>query len=1357
MASVQTVQARAMPPPRRRRRTWIPILLATLAFVAWFLQSSVLTRVVARAVEAAAGTALGEDVTIGRLEVTYLPPQAAAHGIVVSHRATQEPVIAAKELRLVPGWSGWRPVLRRLVIVAPEVDLHLDADGLREFREAPPVTGRTMDAFPWEELTIEGGRFHFASADGFELDVRGIGATPGVSAGTNDITLDEVMVRVGPYEQRARGVTLPQVGLTPARVVVPWLDLDFDGASLDGSFAADRAGPLRGDLSAHVPLARLTRTPARASYVDGLLDADVEVRGTVDAPEVSGSVSWLDVVVWDPPHRTVLGDADAVWALRRIDDAAASGVAAAAGADEPAATRGPSRTGLRLDVDRLRWRWAEGLIEATASLDLDAGVVRADVLAQDVRLPRILQNVGTAPTPWVDLVGDVEAHVSGTVSPIDVRGPFEVAVGDLRVNDGPIDRPGTSTMLHVDAGTVVGNLHFDAERLELDARRLVALSRGGHRSEGRAVARIPFAVDGTLDIDVDMSRLDLAQLAPLGGAGLGGVATVEGWIGGRVNAPLSCYGDVSGVDVVALDLPVADTLRAKLASPDMLRLQFEDIVARRGDTPYTGRLELGFFKEMFVDAAIDVADGRVRDLLGVVLELPGLDAKVRASARLTGPVYHMDGDVRAELRDIDMFGEPFDGGYANGWFDDGIFTLDALRLTRAAPPVDGAARPAALFAARGSVGRKWALNLEALVDGARVENLAHVQALRLPLQGALTADWQFGGTLFEPVPRGRVAVRDAAWGHERLPELRVDATTSAGVLRWAGGLRDGSLETHGSLDLWRDRSWEVAGALAAFPLHLFWPEGADGQPVEARATGEAILGGALGGPQGGPRAATADIRVADARVSWSGHNLLAPEPWTLKLRGSDLHIPTARLMGDDGTVLSFGGSADGRGGMRFEGGGSFNLDWLRAFTPGLTEARGEGSVEVVVARGATGAVEPRIVAWTRSATVTSDYFPAPLEGLRLRVEGDATGYDVLGVEARVGGGTFTGPRSRIDADGWIPSRYALAGAFRDVSVKYFDYLPIIHGDADLRFDGPANDLLLSGTIDLERVEFRERIDWESTVLSLRAERLTGRASEDADRLFAMDLAVNGPDGSVLVRNNVATADASARLRIIGDTERPGMVGTVRIVPGGRMFLHEREFEIARGELRWVDPYTFDPDLDILLETDVRSQETDYHVRYGVTGPFSDWTTNTTADPWLAQADINALLLFGVTREELERYGGLSTALVAETSDLLLAQTALTRIDLWVDRWSLVSGVSERGSSVVSSDLRLVAEKQWEGFSFTVEKNLSSGLGSDWYASVERRIAQRLYATAYVATRQEGRALPIGGAYGAEFTVKLEAD
>ena len=37
------------------------------------------------------------------------------------------------------------------------------------------------------------------------------------------------------------------------------------------------------------------------------------------------------------------------------------------------------------------------------------------------------------------------------------------------------------------------------------------------------------------------------------------------------------------------------------------------------------------------------------------------------------------------------------------------------------------------------------------------------------------------------------------------------------------------------------------------------------------------------------------------------------------------------------------------------------------------------------------------------------------------------------------------------------------------------------------------------------------------------------------------------------------------------------------------------------------------------------------------------------------------------------------------------------------------------------------------------------------------IASRLYATAYAATQQEGRSLPIGAAYGAEFKLRWDLD
>ena len=74
-----------------------------------------------------------------------------------------------------------------------------------------------------------------------------------------------------------------------------------------------------------------------------------------------------------------------------------------------------------------------------------------------------------------------------------------------------------------------------------------------------------------------------------------------------------------------------------------------------------------------------------------------------------------------------------------------------------------------------------------------------------------------------------------------------------------------------------------------------------------------------------------------------------------------------------------------------------------------------------------------------------------------------------------------------------------------------------------------------------------------------------------------------------------------------------MTGTIRALPGGRGYLKDREFDILRGEVRFIDPYAFDPDLDFLLETEVSSSDRDWRVSYMVTGPFSDWQINARSD------------------------------------------------------------------------------------------------------------------------------------------------
>ncbi|MFZ5477177.1 MAG: translocation/assembly module TamB domain-containing protein [Myxococcota bacterium] len=1283
----------------------IPAAIAGLLFL---VQSDLVARTAARAIEAAAEEAIGERVAIGRIEVSYLPPHVEVQGIEVTHPATSERVAAARTVRLQPGLDGWRPVLQKLELESPELALHLDADGLREFRGVKTATEKTADTFPWKELWITDGRFSFTGA-GVTVAIEDVDARPAADPARTDLAVASVAVVAGDFEQRAADIHFPGLTLAPDRVVVPAFFLDFDALRVEGHAAAVRDGPLNADVSLRLDLARVTRDPGNPRYVDGAVHVDAELRGTTAAPELGGALAWTDFVIWsgEPVSATRIGDANGRWALRN----------------------GPP---VEIVVDPLTVAWGDGEVLAKAVVDPEAGTIAGEALAEDVSLARILQEIGAAPTPWVDLRGDVETHVAGTIEPLEFRGPFEVNVARFVVNDGPVQSPSSARMLGPLAGTVQGQLYFDADHLVLDADRVVS-----ERSAGRARASIPFDKKGDLSVDVRFPVVDLAQLAPLGDAGLAGLARVEGWIGGPYT-DLTARADIDVAGAVVLGLPIADRLTARLESPDMERLSFSEIRASRGRTDYRGDFEIAFTDPMWIDTQVYVADGWVSDVAGVWVDLGGADARMTAQAALSGEPYHLDGEVSVDLRDADVYGEHFPIGHATAWMDDGELTVEGLALRRDEETV----------LARGSVKRGFRMNVEVLWDGATLERLDSLAPLALPLTGDLVLDARIGGTLTDPEPRGRLATRDVFYAGARMGDSRVDFETHDGVLAWDGKLVGDTLATKGTLGLWGEQPYQLSAKLDEFPAHVFYAVGADGSPITATLTGSVDLAGRFGD---NPTPADAVVRIDHAVASWSGHTLSNPAPWHIDVHGKRIDIPTIRLEGNDGTALSFSGHASARE-VSFAGEGKVDLDLARAVVPELQTARGYGDVALAIDdAGARATLD------LRDATLRTGYFPAEFEGLRAHVDASADGYRIRDVSAQVGGGRFKGEPSTIEAEGWIPRRYALAGALRDVEVQYLDWLPPVRGDAELAFDGPVGELLLSGRVRVDDMVFRDRVDWEAMVLSLREERLTGAAPVETEKYFAFDLAI-AADQTVHLRNNVADAEASADLRIVGDTSRVGMVGTIEVEPGGRVYLHEREFEVLRGELRYLDPYTYDPLLDILLTTDLTSREQDYRITYQVSGPFSDWRTTTTSDPWLAQADINALLLFGVTREELERYGGLGTALVAETGDLLLQQTALTRLDLVViDRWNLVSGVSERGSNVLSSELRLVAEKQWNGFDFTVEKSLSSGLDADWYASVERRLTDRFFATAYVATRQEGRSLPIGAAYGAELKFRLDVD
>jgi hypothetical protein len=126
----------------------------------------------------------------------------------------------------------------------------------------------------------------------------------------------------------------------------------------------------------------------------------------------------------------------------------------------------------------------------------------------------------------------------------------------------------------------------------------------------------------------------------------------------------------------------------------------------------------------------------------------------------------------------------------------------------------------------------------------------------------------------------------------------------------------------------------------------------------------------------------------------------------------------------------------------------------------------------------------------------------------------------------------------------------------------------------------------------------------------------------------------------------------------------------------------------------------------------------------------------------------------MTREEFEQYGGIAaSALAAQATDLVAAQVAANPTQL-LDRWSLASGISARGTPTLDSDWRVQAEKELLGFTFIGEIDLGDG---NWYAGVERRITKNFFANAYGTSQEEGRALSIATAWGTELKYRWELD
>jgi autotransporter translocation and assembly factor TamB len=1127
------------------------------------------------------------------------------------------------------------------------------------------------------------------------------------------IDIRRVWLRWERFERKVGPISLPGARIQGDRAVFPQVRLETPGLSLSGDVAAILDGPLHGSLDVAVDLTQWG-TLGDAVRFDAVVDVGVELFGTTSTPRLGGSVSV------DPWHMTLassgfekryrFGGFESSWDWR---------------------------PGEPLSLTAFEMQWAEGLITGSGRFVPSSYDIEVELSGRQLHIEPILRDLSSAPTPWVHLLADVDVVASGGLSPFLLEGEFQAQAHDLAIFDEPAETASSAPVFATPRVDLIGQLSWDQEEV-----RISKMDATLARSTLVTDLSIGVAAPHPLRADVQILGFDLSEAAPLRGLELDGRLFGDLVLDGPLRRPvITVDAEIGGLALFGKG--IADHVALQMICTDLNTLSFESFRAKKQRSRYQGRLDVVLDDPLTLDLQVLAEELWIADATSGFVDLPQIDGKMTGTLSLNGPPDALSGEVEAEIEQATVFGEPFVAGTARATMREGHFTLTELLLTRADSD--------AVVLGRGSIGPGYVTNVEFVTDGWQLQDLAPVVASRWPVAGAVVGDLTLGGTLMDLTFEGRVSTGPTRFGGGEIGASTLRFFPEGSQTMFDGQLLGQTVALGGRYD-WEDGGYRIDAKSTQLPVHWLLPQLTAGDSVRGAVTGELAL---WGGPELAPEF---NLDVSAIELVWGPHALVNTQPWRITRSGGRVTLEGVQLADEDGYLSVTGGASEGELDVAVEG--RVALDWLEAMSPDVTRATGLAALTGTV-RGPLLDPQVQFDLEIERGVFRTTYFPHTFEEVEARVSLSEEGYVWTGGLARVGGGQFA-TRGRIDATDWVPRFFDIDAELTDGEVQYLDWLPPVRGNARLEFGGAVGELLLSGEIEVVQVVFADRVDWEQWVLEVRDERLDVVAPEESAEYFAMDIGIVA-DETGRVRNNVADSRLAGELRVVGTTARPGLTGIVRTLSGGRGYLKNREFEIRRGEVRFIDPYTFDPEMDFLLETEVTDGSRDWRVSYVVTGPFSDWQISARSDPPLPEADINALLLFGVTSESLTGGSGVNgvgldnvVMLVGEAGAPILVEWLVGGLLTGVDRWDVVTGPSMRGSRSTGSSPRLLVEKDVDRWDVTFTGEINVVDPADTYLGLEKRLAERLYLTTYWLG-EEGADTPVTGDIGLEFKFRWEVD
>ena len=1313
------------------------------------LQSELFARRLRTVINEQGSRALGEDLHVQAVDLRLWPLTLVLSGVRVHSRDPLRPgqeILRIDALRIAGvRLQGLRSLqLEQVQLERPVLRLRVGNGELRDFPGLRRTGGEKRFEIFLAALELADGSVSL-SVDRPDLSLRMDGiqvrfASSGETEAAATLEVADARLRVGSVEERivVESGTVVRRGdrleLEHYRFVGESAELSIDGelelSPTDDSGAI--VGNVRYDLDAvsTVELGSFSSRNPDVAPLEGRIDLHAVVRGTDADVSVDGEVELTGGRV----GKQLVGDADA--RVRYHDEVIA--------------------------VERLWAGYGGGEVTGSGAVVLGESItVSGSLDLQQLQLAEVFESVGMPP-PWVMLEIDGHAEMEGTLD----DGPrltveVDLPCRDLRVYGGSWrERQGSEPVLSLPGGQVAGTFQILSDRALLrDA--VVTTAASDLDLDVDFIYHKPLILDMYIDARVlSLDEMETISSVPFGGRGPANVRihglskdlTIEGH---TEVADFSMYG-------YSLGRAAADVhWRARQD------LVFTAVQAERGETAYSGDARLMFGKPFRFRAAVDFDDGRVEDVVGVFTDVLDVRGRFDGHIEVEGPVRELNGEAWVRGRDVHLLSERFTAVDTQVTIRDGRFTFRNAYLRKGRGGIYG----------RGYLDTHGPLDMELFTYALDLEQIDMVRGWELPLSADLDAEVHLWGTVRRPLLHGGLTLRGTRYARASVGDSTADITLRDGVLRMEGSLLGRpSNRVSGRLDLGGTGDYRYQVGLTALPMHLlFAPRTLARMPTHLHVDGSLEGHGRLKGEQEHVAALEItrfDLDRGEVRLDNDG-------PIQLSLDGGELRVDRLRLVGPGSELAARGGIGPGAA-VDLHAGGQLNLSLVDLIVPALGASE---ALRTDVAFDWTG-IRPA-AALTASVSIDGGsvrtiHFPHPLQIDTARLVLADNRVRVEAFEGMLGGGSIEGfVGSQIELVEGKPYSYDVHTRCVDCTVRYPSSLPWSRGTADLRLRGTVPMVVLEGDIAVEEMIYRDDFNWQSSIFSAsgpsweRSDAVLAEDEEPGGVYFGLDLRITG-QGGFGISNNLGQALASGELRVIGDSRRVGVEGGLR-TDGGQVWFRGHDFDLAEGAFSFPEPYAIDPHFHLVIETEASTSDERYAIQYVIDGHMADvgaMQISGTSDPYLSEADINALLLFGVTADGLQGLGGGGdmAALVAQGANLgfgaLMEQVREARGELGADpsrsalpdRVDLVPDYSTTGQLagfklVVGKDL--VPNKLSGQASIGLQGN-SYGLLLDW------QIARNLHMVPSWYRRSQntlGTLSPLGdvGDFSVDMRWVVEAD